>query len=784
MPPPTSTYRLQLTADFDLDAARAILPYLVRLGVDWVYLSPLLQAAEGSTHGYDVVDPTRVDASRGGAEALRAFSEEAHRLGLGVLADIVPNHLGVQVPRQNAWWWDVLQHGAASEHAGVFDIDWEAGSGRIQLPVIGDDDMPAGPGAPIGNLRIDVPAGLLRYHDHELPLAPGSLDEERTADGELDADAAMRVHARQHYRLIHWRQGDYKINYRRFFTVTGLAGVRVEDPEVFAQTHAEVLRWVREGLVDGLRIDHPDGLRDPAGYLEQLAEATGGVYTLVEKILEPGEQLPEHWRTAGTTGYDALAEIDRLLVDPEGEALLAEVAAARTVDAITDWPTLIHFTKRQVTDGPLHSEVFRVTRELTARGIDHPQIVDAVSELLAGFPVYRTYLPHGVEHLDAAVAAAKRHRPDLSEAIEELLPALRDPAHPAAQRLQMTSGMVMAKAVEDRAFYRYSRLTSLNEVGGDPSIFAITPERFHELQQQRAEHWPHTATTLSTHDTKRSEDVRARIHVLSELPELWAETLRELDVAAPISHGQLTNLLWQAVVGVWPASRERLHDFAIKAAREAGDRSSWTLPDREFELELRAAVDAVFDDPVTSSIVHNLVETIRPAGYSNSLAAKLIQLTAPGVPDVYQGSELWQARLVDPDNRLPVDFEPRQAALRAVLQGARPAVDDSGAAKLLVTAAALLLRRHRPELFTGYAPLRAAGSAAEHAVAFDRGGAITVATRLPVGLAAGGGWADTLLPLPAGEWIDQLTARPYRGGWPVAVGAMLAEYPVALLARA
>lgn len=783
---PTSTYRLQLTESFGFDAARAVLPYLRGIGVDWIYCSPILQASAGSTHGYDVVDPTRVSAELGGADAFRRLADEAHALGLGVLVDLVPNHLGVQVPRENAWWWDVLRLGRASPHERVFDIDWDAGEGRIQLPVIGDDDMPTGPGAPIGNLVVDLEAQLVRYHDNEFPLAPGSADAEvgHAIDGALTGTAAMRVHARQHYRLIHWRQGDFKINYRRFFTVTGLAGVRVEDPEVFDATHAEILRLVREARIDGLRIDHPDGLRDPEGYLARLRDATGGIYVLVEKILEPGERLPSSWACAGTTGYDALGEIDRSLTDPNGEALLAEVAASRASDALHEWGPLTRFTKRQVTDGHLHSEVFRVTRELTQHGVDHPQIVDAVSEILASFPVYRTYLPVGREYLDAAVASAREARPDLAAAIDTVLPALGDPAHPAAQRLQMTSGMVMAKAVEDRAFYRYSRLTSLNEVGGDPSMFSIALDDFHALQAERFDRWPDAMTTLSTHDTKRSEDVRARINVLSELPELWAEALRGLEHATPLSHAPFANLMWQAVVGAWPASRERLHDYAEKAAREAGDRTSWTLPNAEFERAIREAIDAAFDDPVVSAIVQNVADEIREAGYSNALSAKLVQLTLPGIPDVYQGTELWRHTLVDPDNRRPVDYDTRRAALDGILTGVRPEIDDTGAAKLLVTAAALLLRRERPELFTGYARIEATGASAEHAIAFDRGGAITVATRLPIALDDGGGWGDTMLHLPPGEWIDQLTARPYFGGWPVAAGAILSDYPVALLARA
>jgi len=777
---PKSTYRLQLTPTFTLWHARDELDYLRRLGVDWVYLSPVLESA-GSPHGYDVVDPTRIDEARGGADGFRAFCEHAHALGLGVLVDIVPNHMGVGVPRENRWWWDVLENGRDAEHAPFFDIDWDAGEGRVLLPVIGDEDMPREPGAPIGSLVVDREAGVLRYHDNEYPLAPGTTDD--------DADANA-VAERQHYRLIHWRQGDFKLNYRRFFTVTSLAGLRVEDARVFDATHAEIVRWVREGLVDGLRIDHPDGLRDPRGYLDRLAEATGGVYTVVEKILEPGESLPRSWRTDGTTGYDALGEVDRVLTDPAGETVLVQgspSSASPDPDgpAPEPWPALVHHTKRQVTDGPLRAEVHRITRDLVREGVDHPEIVEAVSELLANFRVYRTYLPEGVEHLDEAAEDARSWRPDLVEPIDRILPVLRRADSPAALRFQQTSGMVMAKAVEDRAFYRYARLTSLNEVGGDPSAFAISLDEFHAHAASRFANEPNGLTTLTTHDTKRGEDVRARLDVLSELPELWEETLATLDAVAPIPDAPLASLVWQAVVGAWPISRERLHAFAEKAAREAGARTSWTLPNPPFERAVREAVDAAFDRPVVSGIITNLVDELREPGWSNALSAKAVQLTMPGVPDVYQGSELWRSLLVDPDNRRPVDYQSREAALAAVLGGARPPVDESGAAKLLVTAACLLLRRERPHLFTTYEPIAVRGSAAGNAIAFSRGGLITLATRLPVALEQGGGWAGTVVDLPEGRWVDQLTSRAYDGGDPagVSVGALLADYPVALLAR-
>lgn len=771
-PDPTSTYRLQFTPEFTFQDAERLLPYLHRIGVDWVYCSPITQAAAGSSHGYDVTDPTKIDEGRGGREGFERFARAAHDLGMGVLVDIVPNHQGVADAMANPMWRDLLQHGRDAHHATTFDVDWDAGCGKVLLPVLGDDDMPREPGGPIGNLTLGD--GVLRYHDNEYPLAPGTAD---------DGADAQTVHDRQHYRLIHWRQGDTEINYRRFFTITTLAGVRVEDERVFQETHAEVLRWVREGLVDGLRIDHIDGLRDPEGYLRRLDEATGGVYLVVEKILEFDEELPRDWPIAGTTGYEAIATVDRVLVNADAEPLLAEVARDAAGAERLDWQELIHGTKRDVTDGMLLAEVYRITRDLTRSGVDHPQIVDAVAEIAANFDVYRTYLPFGADRLEAACDRARSRRPDLADAIGTVQPALADPAHPAALRFQQSSGMIMAKGVEDRAFFRDSRLTSLNEVGGDPSMFSISLDRFHERLARQAEFQPRAMNALSTHDTKRGEDARARITVLSEIPEEWAETFRLLNDTAPMGDGTLANLIWQAIVGIWPAKRERLERFVEKAARESGVITSWIVQNAEAEAAVQAAVAAVYEHPVVRSVIANLAEDIRADGWSNALSAKLIQLTMPGIPDVYQGTELWAETLTDPDNRDAVDYAPRQAAVDAVLRGAKPPIDESGAAKLFVTVAALLTRRLRPQLFTTYEPIRAEGPSAEHLIAFNRGGAITLATRLPRTLREGGGWGGTHIHLPEGRWVDQLTARAYEGGGVAYIGALLDEYPVALLAR-
>lgn len=787
---PASTYRLQITEDFDLVAAARTLSYLHELGVDWVYLSPLLASESGSEHGYDVSDHRAIDPSRGRASGLAALATEARRLGMGVLVDIVPNHVGIARPWENEWWWHVLTHGQDSPYASAFDIDWAAGGGRLRIPVVGDDDL-----LPDGRIaHLQVLGGELHYHDQRFPLA---LDSARGGDEDPNA-----VHARQHYELVGWREADRTLNYRRFFAVNTLVAIRVEDPEWFAKSHAEIGRWFDEGLVDGLRVDHPDGLRDPGKYLEDLAGLTGGAYVLVEKILAIREgdsdhaaleELPSTWATAGTTGYDAMALIDRVLVDPAGEAPLTDLENRLRGGAV-DWVRLVHDGKLVVAHGMLNSEVRRIAREVIA-GLDaaddpdEEKLAQAVAELLADFEVYRSYLPEGREHLDRAFGFAWEHRPDLGGELDLLYPVLADGASGPAQRFQQTSGMVMAKGVEDGAFYRWARLTSLNEVGGDPSLFSISVAEFHELMLTRQLEWPIAMVAGTTHDTKRSEGVRARISVLAELPELWAEALAELFRLVPVPDAGFGNLLWQAIVGVWPASRARLHAYAEKAMREAGDHTTWIVPDAGYEGAIQACVDAAFDDPQVTAVLRRVLDAVVAPGRSNALAAKLLDLTIPGVPDLYQGSELWELNLVDPDNRRPVDFETRSDLLTAVRTGARPplsdALDEDGAAKLLLCHQALTLRRDHPELFTTYVPVEAQGPAAGHLIGFDRGGAISLATRLPVGLAAEGGWRGTWIPLPEGRWRDQVSghrvAPDEHGG--VLLGDVFAQYPVALLVR-
>ncbi|WP_018773716.1 malto-oligosyltrehalose synthase [Arthrobacter sp. 131MFCol6.1] len=763
---PVSTYRLQIRPGFTLQDAAQTVPYLKSLGVDWIYLSPILTAERGSDHGYDVTDPSAIDPDRGGADGLLAASAAAREAGMGVLVDIVPNHVGVATPAQNPWWWSLLKEGQQSRYAQAFDVDWDFGGGRVRIPVLGDDsDVDA----------LEIKDGELRYYDHRFPLAEGTYTE---------GDDPREVHDRQHYELIGWRRADTDLNYRRFFAVNSLAGIRVELPEVFDEAHAEVVRWFREGLVDGLRIDHPDGLADPEGYLRRLREATGGSYLLIEKILEPGEALPAGFECEGTTGYDALAAVDRVFVDAAGQGPL-DALDAELRGGAADYEDMIRGTKRRITDGILHSEMLRLARLVPAgAGLGQDAAADALSEIIAAFPVYRSYLPEGADVLKEACELAVRRRPELEGAVGVLLPLLLDAEAELGMRFQQTSGMVMAKGVEDTAFFRYTRLGTLTEVGADPTEFAVTPEEFHTRMTRRQAELPLSMTTLSTHDTKRSEDTRARISVLAELAPEWQASLQRLQKLAPLPDGPLANLLWQAIAGVWPADRDRLQSYAQKAAREAGNSTNWIDPDEAFEAELSAAVDAAFDTPEVTAELESLVALLEPYGAANSLGAKLVQLTMPGVPDVYQGTEFWDRSLTDPDNRRPFDFGARRRALAALDAGERPGSFLDEAAKLLVTSRALRLRRDRPELFTGYTPVTATGAAAAHLLAFDRGtpaapGALTLATRLPRGLEQRGGWQDTTIELAA-AMADELTGSTHGPGT-VAVGEILRDYPVALL---
>lgn len=752
---PASTYRLQVSPRFDLDAAAEVCDYLDTLGVDAVYCSPLLPSAHGSDHGYDVIAFDTVDPQRGGVAGWTRLLAAARARSLKVVVDIVPNHAGVADASENAAWWDVLQHGRDAEHAAWFDIDWARG--RVLLPVLGDDADPS---------QFTIEDGELRYFEHRFPIAPG------TGDG-----TPAEVHARQHYELVNWRRADTDQNYRRFFAVTTLAGLRVEDPAVFDATHEQIARWVRDDHVDGLRVDHPDGLADPVGYMARLRALAGpDSWLLIEKILEHGETLPRDWPVEGTTGYDALAEVTGAFLDTTAEDRLDALYRELTGDELTAHEH-VERGKRNAASTILQAEVSRLARLVP----EVPDARDAIAELVVRFPVYRSYLPEGRDHLDEALAAARAARPDLGETYDALLPRLTDPADELCSRFQQLTGAVMAKGVEDTAFYRYTRFVALNEVGNDPGHFGVPLAAFHAAQGARQDAVPAGMTTLSTHDTKRGEDVRARLAVLSEVPDEWADLVSDLLRAAPLPDASFAYLLWQTFAGAGFIERERLHAYAEKAMREAAVSTTWTEPDAAFEHAVHEVVDAAYDRADVHEPLAAFVERIRPHGWVNSLGQKLVQLTQPGVPDVYQGTELWEDSLVDPDNRRLVDYAERRRLLEQLDgTGEAPPVDESGAAKLWVVSRALRLRRDRPELFSRYAPLAATGAAADHVLAYDRGGAVTVATRLPVRLDELGGWDDTELEL-GGEGTDVLTGRrvPAR----VRLADLLDRLPVALVAR-
>jgi (1->4)-alpha-D-glucan 1-alpha-D-glucosylmutase len=783
---PASTYRIQFSADTTLADGAALVPYLHALGVGAVYASPLLAAGRGSNHGYDVVDPTRISDERGGEQGRRALVAAVRERGMGFLLDIVPNHVGVDVPQDNPWWWDVLAHGRSSRYASFFDIDWDAGP--ILLPVLGAEPTPADEEKVIATeVTLADDGTVLRYYEREFPVAPG------TAEGTV-----AEVHERQHYRLVSWRRGAAELTYRRFFDVSTLAAVRIEDPEVFAATHGEVLAWVAAGEVDGLRVDHPDGLSDPGAYARRLRAAIGPQrWLLVEKILGVGEEMPPSWPVDGTSGYEALREICGVFVDPDGAGLLTQLAAEHT-GRRENAHAAEHAARREVADTILAAEVRRIAALVPASGATDPQLVrTAVAELLCGFPVYRSYLPEGRSALDTAVSVAITHRPDLADVVTAIAAAmLAEPEGQLATRVQQTSGMVMAKGVEDTAFYRYNRFVALNEVGGDPDRFGVSPAEFHVRCAGRVASWPQTMTTLSTHDTKRSEDVRARLAVLAEIPNEWARRLRRWSRAHPLPDRSLELLAWQSLVGAWPISAERLAAYLGKASKEAKLVTSHVDANAEVDAAIAAWPPQVLADTAVVAEIEEFVARIDTPGRSNSLGQKLLQIAGPGVPDVYQGTECYEYSLVDPDNRRPVDWALRRALLERIDGGWLPEfrregsnaaqADPDGAVKLLVTAQALRLRRERPELFAGYRPVPAEGPAAEHCVAFARSPQlVAVATRLPVGLAAGGGWGDTVLPLPdaAPEWTDVLTGTPVDGSAP-RLERLLARYPVALLVRA
>jgi (1->4)-alpha-D-glucan 1-alpha-D-glucosylmutase len=849
---PGASYRLQLHADFTLHDVHALLDYFEALGITDLYLSPVFEARPGSQHGYDVTDPTRIAAALGGSAAFEELATDARARGMGVLLDIVPNHMAAS--ELSPWWRDVLRHGRASPFAGFFDIDWgdDPDTGRVLLPILGSEPEEAVAHDELRLERNDAGQWSFRYFQRALPLRE-DLESERLLATLSSAtpDERRRITdalaARQHYELAHWQTASTRLGYRRFFDITDLAGVCVERAPVFDASHELVRELVGGGQATGLRVDHVDGLRAPTSYLHRLHEHTGA-FILVEKILARDEPLPD-WPIAGTTGYDFLNILNGLFIDHDGYRRLVQGFRRMTGDARV-FADVVHEKKHLVMQALFGGELARLVTELDGvLGGRFPAgaVERALTEVTACMPVYRTYTE------DFQVAEADRAA--LARAFDELavrapaldsalVRALHDVLHVADSlgerrraardfvlRWQQFSGPVMAKGFEDTALYTWTPLLSANEVGSAPGDPTVALAEFHERMRERALRWPHAQSATATHDTKRGEDVRARLNALSELADEWnlkfnawvrrsVDQKEEAAVAvgladdAPVPNAREENLLYQTLVGAWPMQEhddgfvERLKEYMTKALREAKESTSWHGPDEDYEGALSAFVEQLLAAPWRPALrreIERFATRVSWYGAITSLAQTLIKITAPGFPDFYQGTELWSLVLVDPDNRRPVDYRlraERLAALEPLLAQPHPELLHpllqhwrDGSIKLYLTAAALRFRRARRALFEngGYEALQTDGKHAGHVVAFSRrhGGdcAITVAPRLPVNLCAPGAlpadeWEDTALHLPPqlhGRTLrDVLTGRRHAAR-ELPLRELLADFPVALL---
>jgi (1->4)-alpha-D-glucan 1-alpha-D-glucosylmutase len=849
---PEATYRLQIHAGFTLRDALDLVPYLRSLGISHLYLSPVFEATPGSTHGYDVTDPTRISAAVGGMDALAELAAAAQAHGMGILLDIVPNHMAAS--ELNPWWRDVMRHGRTSRFASFFDIAWDAEPrDRLTLPILGDDLA-----AVISRDEITVATGDdgpgIRYFDRTFPVADDSTTPELLADAQ-SGDADRRRHAiadilgAQHYELVHWKTTATEIGYRRFFDVTGLAGLRVELPEVFDASHSLVKQLVATNVIDALRIDHIDGLRNPEAYLDRLrtdVTSDGPVYTVVEKILELGEQLPD-WPVEGTTGYDFLSDVSGLFIDPAGLPLLLAQYARMTGSNATFEDVVRekkHLVLQRLFAGELRTLAEIVGQIMADMGVRFTgeTVEHALRSITAAMPVYRTYITTSHitavdhRHIDQALHDAHAYTHDIAAAADDTVETLRAidaigrvilldvPAHleqramDFVQRWQQLTGPVMAKGVEDTAFYTFTALTSANEVGGGPGQPCVSVGEFHERMRTRIATMPHTMNATATHDTKRGEDVRTRIHALTELAPEWTRLLRswvrrsevykeeaqgetglETDEDETVPDAKEEILLYQTLVGAWPPEprasddesdngpsfTDRVQEYMKKAIREGKDNTSWVSPDEDYESTLDVFLERLLRAPSRPRLraeINDFADRLAWHGMLASLSQTLIKIAAPGIPDFYQGTELWSLVLVDPDNRRPVDFTLR-AELRAQLDPVLDAPSPDTVAslfdswrdariKMYLTSQALRFRRMRAALCRDgeYIPVHATGEHAERVVAFarhlDGEWVMLVVPRLTASLAPpetppiGSVWGDTSLDLPDGvplSWMNVLT---------------------------
>jgi (1->4)-alpha-D-glucan 1-alpha-D-glucosylmutase len=800
---PRATYRLQLHTGFPFSAAEALLDYFAELGISDLYLSPINTAPPDSTHNYDVWDYEQINPALGGEDGLTGLSEAAKKRSIGLIVDFVPNHMGI-AGHCNRWWRDVLMNGPQSEFAECFDIQWvdENGVPKVHLPVLGDFLKNV-----LDRGEIEIRGNEVAYFESTFPIRDGTLVQDKPAE----------TLKKQHYRLMHWRYGTEQINYRRFFDVNTLAGVAVERECVFNKTHATLLRLVRKGKIQGIRLDHIDGLADPNAYLGRLNQALGdsAVYLLVEKILAPDERLPSAWKLQGTTGYDFLITVGQLLIDSRNEGPFTQIYR-EVIGERDSFETIAEKSKREVLRKGFWSEFAALTRSACRLAAAHPvycelsgpAIEGALEGLIIFLPVYRTYIECGkpLTEADRRVIdySASKCRDKLSDyyqpAVDFIVEAWTtncggEEGDKFRTRLQQLSGPVMAKGIEDTAFYRYHRFLGLNEVGGEPQRFGISVAEFHKEMARRAKELPHSMIDTSTHDTKFSEDARARLAVLSEIPDEWETFLKRWRKQHPKS-GPTPNeeyRLIQALVAAWPYEhdpkfRERIHAFMLKSMREAKVNTSWHEPKPEYEKHVDEYIDAVLDSKELASFG----ERVAPFGAINSLSQTLLKLTAAGVPDIYQGNELWDFSLVDPDNRRPVDYERRQEVLQNLPKmRATELVKDwkSGAIKMKVIRDTLRFRADNADLFTngGYEPVEVTGEHRERCVAFKRnlGAAeiLIVVPRLTVPLGfppLGNVWKDTTLNA-TGTYLNVFTQAKTSGGLDLAT--VFAEFPVALLVK-
>jgi (1->4)-alpha-D-glucan 1-alpha-D-glucosylmutase len=855
-----ATYRLQLHAEFPLSAAQGVLAYLAELGISHVYLSPCLQAVPGSQHGYDVADPTKVSDDLGGEQAWTGFVDAARALKLRILLDIVPNHMSAS--QHNPWWDHVLQHGPFSKFAEFFDF--RNSQGHRFCVHLCSLAKPYGAAMEAGELSIEMVQGRprVKHYDNSWPLGPASWGELLSAGGErcfselerlqliespVEEDlTAYRRHAaraqqvldqaleagrmqsaidrvqsdkalfdavlrRQFYMLHGWKLAGELTNYRRFFDIDTLVGVRAELPNVAAATHARIEEMISKGEIDGVRVDHPDGLREPLQYFERLRGLLPEGRIYIEKILENDERLNGDWPIDGTVGYDFLAKVNRLWMDDQRTDVLTSTYSDFTGHSV-NFGKLVREKKRAIIESTFsaaHEQLAAMalmiarsdwqTRDLSPR-----QLREALEKLVTALPIYRTYRTATALHeedkrvLLEALQSARIGSPDIEAAAFDFLAALftklplnQEEADFIAKWQQLTPA-VMAKGVEDTTFYCFDRLVSCNEVGSQASLIGISNDKFHEFCNYLSDRWPNSMLATSTHDNKRSEDVRARISILSEIPERWSEALHlwsQLNANAwqnrlPDRHAEY--LLYQTLIGAWPIDRDRAWAYMLKACREAKINTSWHEPNNSFEEKIRGFVGGVFETPEFIASLERFIEPLILPGRINSLAQTLIKMVAPGVPDFYQGTELWDLSLVDPDNRRPVDFENRlQLIRRAHRLSANDALRecDSGMPKLWMTARILAIRRERVEDFSAqskYQPLVAQGAHLGRLLAFRRGeNLIAVVPRFNMTLA--GEWGDTRLPLPGGAWRNCFTEQVIQRE--ISPGELFASFPVALLIR-